>query len=79
MKLKVAIAVTEKVAYDVKDIAVCTLEVEHADTNPRALRSALEALTEDVSERVTAQLRAIEKANAAIERAAEDVPAEAPF
>lgn len=77
MKLTVAITATKKVAYDTIEVAVCKLEVEQGDSSPRGLRSGLEALTEDALERVTAQLRCVEKANAAAERENEEVCDEA--
>lgn len=63
LKIEVSIRITRKVGYDIQDVAVAKIE----DSAVWPVASALAAITDDVTERATRQLRAEAKRLAALE------------
>lgn len=78
MKIIVDIHISERKGYDSHDVASAKLEIEAPwdDVKPTSVHNALAGAIEDVTDRVNQQLRAIQKARIAAERAAAEVEAE---
>lgn len=69
MKIKVSVTVTErKDNYTTTDVATSTLEVEHVadEFKARNIMAGVTDAIEDVTERVEAQLRAVQKSRDAL-------------